>query len=106
MFQQTVSTVAIIILILTLCFIGITLYNQKYNSNYPPVIPNCPDYWDASGNKCVNSMSLGNMDKCAGPMDFTTAQWSGGDSLCAKYKWAKMCNLTWDGVSSQADQCS
>jgi hypothetical protein len=105
-FQKSVTTVSIIILIIALCFIGIALYRQKYNSTYPPVIANCPDYWDVSGNLCVNSMNLGNTTKnCGGPMDFTTAQWNNNSSKCQKYQWAKGCNLTWDGISDNVDLC-
>ena len=104
MFQKTVSTIAIIILIVSLCFIGIMLYRQNNVLSYPPVIANCPDYWDASGNMCINSMNLGN-SRCSVPMDFTTAQWSGNNSTCAKYTWATSCNLTWDGITNQVDSC-
>ena len=104
MFQQTVTTIAIVILIITLCVIGIMLYRAKYNTIYPPVIANCPDYWEASGNYCINSMNLGN-SKCNVPMDFTKPQWSSSNSMCQKYKWAKSCNLTWDGITENADLC-
>ena len=105
MFQKSVTTVAIVILIITLCFIGIALYRAKYNSAYPPVLANCPDYWDASGNFCVNSMSLGNTNPgCTQPIDFTSPQWSG--SVCSKYEWARSCNLTWDGITDNPDLCN
>ena len=104
MFQQTVFSVAMVMLILALCGIGISLYLQKNNITYPPVIANCPDYWDVSGNLCLNSMSLGNSN-CNVPMDFTTAPWSGNSGICNKYKWAKSCNMTWDGISDQVDSC-
>ena len=107
MFQQTVATIAIIILILSLCFIGIALYRQKYNSDYPPVIPNCPDYWDMSGNICINTKSLGNdNDGCRGEVDFSGARWAGQSGLCGKHEWAKSCNLTWDGISDNPELCS
>jgi len=104
MFQKLVSIVAMIILILTLSFIGVALYRQKYNPEYPPVIPNCPDYWDASGNTCVNEKKLGNT-QCHLDMNFTNAQWSGTNGLCSKYKWAKECNLAWDGISNRPELC-
>ena len=111
MFQKSVATVAIIILIITLCIIGISLYRTKYNSKYPPVIANCPDYWDASGNLdisnnfvCVNSMNLGS-STCSNTMNFSTSSWQGDNSLCQKYKWAKSCDLTWDGITDNADLC-
>lgn len=105
MFQKTVTTVAIIILILTLTFIGIALYRAKYKSAFPPAIANCPDYWDVSGNLCLNTMNLGN-SKCNVPMDFTAPGWSGSDSMCSKYRWAQSCNLTWDGISDNVKLCA
>ncbi len=105
MFQKTVSTVAIVILIISLCFIGIALYRAKYKSAYPPAIANCPDYWDASGNLCLNTMNLGN-SRCSVPMDFTGPGWSGADGPCSKQRWAKSCNLTWDGISDNVKLCS
>ena len=100
-------TTAIIILIISLCFIGLALYRQKYNSDYPPVFPNCPDYWiDTLGNgsSCTNPQSLGNAT-CAKTMDFTSGQWAGQNGKCNKYQWAKTCNLSWDGISDNTDLC-
>jgi hypothetical protein len=97
-------SVAIVILIIALCGIGITLYMQKKNIKYPPVIANCPDYWDVSGNLCINSMNLGN-SQCHAPMNFTTAQWSGNSSMCKKKQWANSCDMTWDGISDRVDIC-
>jgi hypothetical protein len=113
MFQKIVATVAIVILIIALCFIGIALYRQTTSSNYPPVIANCPDYWDVSGNLCINSMDLGKA-KCTAPsnvckgskcMDFSTPQWNNTSSMCQKYKWAQGCDLTWDGITDNASLC-
>lgn len=107
MFQNIVLTIAIIILIITLCFIGISLYRQKTKATYPPVIPNCPDYWEMKGKLCINSMNLGNNNaSCRGKKDFTTAQWSGQPGMCGKYKWANACGLTWDGISPNSELCN
>jgi hypothetical protein len=104
MFQKVVSTIAIFVLIITLCFIGLSLYRQKNTLNYPPVVASCPDYWDISGNLCINSMNLGKSN-CNVPMDFTTSQWNSNESKCNKYTWATKCNLTWDGITDNGDVC-
>jgi len=44
-FQKIVLTVAIIVFILLLIFIGSVLYQNKYGSAFPPFVSNCPDYW-------------------------------------------------------------
>jgi hypothetical protein len=109
-FQDTVMSISITLLIIVLCFIGIALYNQKYKTDYPPTIANCPDYWEDqsegnNGAKCVNVKNLGN-PSCSNTMDFSTAQWAGGDAgKCNKSKWATTCNLTWDGISDNTDIC-
>jgi hypothetical protein len=111
-FQYIVMITSTVILIISLCFIGIALYKQKYSGDYPPIIANCPDYWiDSSGNgaRCVvdpNNPNGNQTANCTGSMDFTQAQWSGqGTGACSKYKWAKTCNLSWDGITNNADIC-
>lgn len=118
-FQTTVMTISVIILIISLSFIGLALYRQKYKSDYPPVIANCPDYWidksdTGNGSKCnldtITSQSLGNVSPQCQPknkdgIDFSTPYYSGADGLCNKAKWAKGCNLTWDGISDNPDVC-
>jgi hypothetical protein len=109
-FQYIVMMIAMVILIISLIIIGLTLRRQKYNSSYPPVIANCPDYWsDTLGNNgsaCKNNLSppLGNAS-CGKTMDFSTPQWQGKPGLCSKYKWAKSCNMTWDGISNNPELC-
>jgi hypothetical protein len=53
-FYTTVLSIASIILILLLTYVGILLYYAKSDEVYPPYQKPCPDYWDidASGN-CI-----------------------------------------------------
>ena len=53
-FQRIVILIAIIMLIVSMVFIGHALYKQSTDVSWPPKIPKCPDYWtiDASGN-CI-----------------------------------------------------
>jgi hypothetical protein len=106
-FQKIVLFIAIIILILALVFIGYVL-KKSHMSDWPPIIGDCPDFWtDLSGNgsKCVNVKNLGNGTcKPSGntkylTMDFSQAPFTGGNGLCSKYKWAKNCGITWDGIT-------
>ena len=55
-FQKIVITIAVILLILSLAFIGTAINSEKKNIVYPPVIAECPDYWkhDIENNKCIN----------------------------------------------------
>ena len=113
-FQKIVLTIAVILLIVALVFIGISLGQAKANEVWPPIVGECPDYWvDLSGNgaMCINTHSLGTCniptadDKNS--MDFSVNPFSGSDGTCAKYTWANGCGVTWDGITSGiANPCS
>ena len=107
-FQSIVMTIATVLLIICLTLIGISIYNNKYNLAYPPVVADCPDYWldesDGDASKCVNVKNLGTCD--VREMDFSKSMWTGTNGICNKAKWAKACNLTWDGVSNTSVSCS
>jgi len=79
----------------------------KNSEEWPPIVADCPDYWmiDGSGNnaKCINVKDLG---KCPPKgddkhltMNFNEDPFIGTNELCAKYKWAKVCDVTWDGIT-------
>ena len=107
-FQTIVMITATIILVISLCFIGLALRKQKNSAVFPPVIANCPDYWtDASGNngsKCINEKNIGNTS-CASTMDFSVPMFAGTTGTCTKLKWAQKCNLSWDGITNNPDNC-
>jgi hypothetical protein len=105
-FQKFVLFSAIIILIITLVFIGISLTSASETA-WPPMTPECPDWWvvDGSGNKstCVNVKDLGTCPPRSGEkhltMDFNSSAFTGTNGLCAKYNWASKCGVTWDGIT-------
>lgn len=106
-FQKIVLVVAIVLLIILLVIIGIALSKATYGDTWPPVVGDCPDYWvDMSGNgaACLNTHSLGrcNLPSEGNPntMNFNKDPFTGDDGTCAKYKWAKSCKVTWDGITS------
>lgn len=108
-FQTITMTVAIVLLVICLLFIGVALYNNKYNMQFPPVIADCPDYWldisQGDETKCFNKMSLGS-SSCSKTMNFSGPFWKGIDGLCRKSQWARKCHLTWDGITNNLDACS
>jgi hypothetical protein len=105
-FQKFVLFAAIIILIITLVFIGIALSYSK-QTEWPPMVPQCPDYWifDGSGNnaRCINIKDLGTCRPKRGDkhlkMDFSNSAFTGSNEMCAKYMWAKRCGVSWDGIT-------
>lgn len=108
-FQSIVLSISVVLLIICLIFVGVSLYKNKYNKKFPPIMANCPDYWvdqsdQNNGSKCVNAQNLGN-GQCANTMDFSNSVWGGTNGLCAKSKWAKSCDLTWDGIDNNSAVC-
>ena len=108
-FQRTVMIVAIVLLICALLMIGTALHNQKNNDDivFPPVVGDCPDYWvnessDDDKLKCVNEKKLGS---CHADMEFSLPMWKGNSGLCNKFKWARDCGITWDGVTNNPKAC-
>jgi hypothetical protein len=53
-FQRIVILIAIVLLIVSMVFIGHALYKQSTDVTWPPKPPKCPDYWTLnSSNKCI-----------------------------------------------------
>lgn len=111
-FQRLVLLIASIILILTLTFIGVSMRSKASSTVYPPVIADCPDYWEAeplNGDPtkpvCKNVKGIGNVN-CEKSMNFNSNEFIGDGGFCAKKKWAEQCDLTWDGVTNTNRKCS
>lgn len=106
-FQKIVLFGAIIVLIIALVFIGISLAHSKDKQKWPPMTPECPDYWtiDGSGNNatCINMKDLGTCKPQSGDkhlrMNFNLPAFTGSNELCAKYTWAQKCGVSWDGIT-------
>jgi len=105
-FQKIVLIIAIIVLIITLIFIGVLLGGSSGES-WPPLVGDCPDWWiaDGSGNNttCINVKDLGVCAAQSGKkhqnMKFDSAMFTGDNGMCAKYKWADNCKVSWDGIT-------
>jgi len=105
-FQKIVLYTAIVILIIILVIIGIA-FSYSSNQDWPPIIPECPDYWisDGSGNdsQCINVKNLGICPPKAGDkflkMNFNTDPFTGDNGDCSKYNWSTKCKVSWDGIN-------
>lgn len=109
-FQSVVLIIAIVVLIICLILIGMALNKSKKEKQFPPVLPDCPDYWetvlsqnpDEDGNRtivgCKNVRGLGNCDKDQVNSTIISL------NPCSKKKWAKSCDISWDGITN-ADPC-
>ncbi len=96
--QKTIIKAATILLIILLIMIAYMLYNAKNNTQFPPEIAECPDYWKVNGiENCENVKDLGT---CPGVHDFSGAEWQGKTGLKKKYDWARTCGVVWDGITN------
>ena len=130
LFYIIVLSVATILLILLLTYIGILMRNAKTSSNgdiFPPVANSCPDYWGASPSdpsSCniprnvagvknigsiydINGLTLNDTntigyDRGKNLINFNDTRWSSGGktAVCGQKEWANKYNIMWDGVSN------
>lgn len=99
-FQSVMLLIAIIALIICLILIGMFLKDSKSSITWPPIIPNCPDFWEdlsGDGSRCSNVKRLGS--PVVATMDFTASTYTGSSGKCEKYKWATTNGLEWDGIT-------
>lgn len=59
--------------------------------------------------KCYNTHQLGKVSSsCTSiptEIDFGHQDYQGSNGLCKKQKWAKQCDITWDGVTNVSSAC-
>lgn len=107
-FYKTVFIVALVILVVSLAFIGTALTSSSKNMVFPPNISKCPDNYETVYDEfgefvsCRNTASV--ISDC-GEEDFNDDSYKmpgvGSTSgACAKKKWAKNCQVDWDGLTN------
>ena len=126
-FYTIVLTIAVVLLILILTFVGIKMSSSKYNNQtnvpFPPVKSSCPDYWVVDGSYCViptngrtntGTIYNNNGDITLLPsstygyvsgnsyINFNDAMWGkmGKTTVCQQKDWTGKYNVVWDGVSN------
>jgi len=117
-FQKSVLTISVIVLIISLIILGFFLAKSLFEDSYPPIISDCPDYWDVTYNEndevvCKNTSTInkGRGDVPRGECNdypvnkFLNSGSQNKDILCEKYKWSKKCDITWDGITNNNKAC-
>jgi hypothetical protein len=118
-FYVIVLSVAVVLLIIILTFIGIKMANNKTTegtNSFPPQYATCPDYWQvnsdgtcaipASGGRNYGSINPNNpspvgYDSSKKSINFNASGWAAtGTSICNQKAWANSNGVTWDGVSN------
>ena len=99
MFQNTVLMVAIVIFIFIMVLIAVVMKESTSTLTFPPQVGGCPDFWQKLlDGRCQNVQGLGS--NCASPMDFNTQNFEGDAGRESKCKFAKGCEIEWDGITN------
>ena len=105
-FQNNVLMIAIVIFIFIMLIVAAMMRNATGTQAFPPQIGACPDYWQLLlDGRCQNVQGLGS--NCQSPVDFNTPQFTGDKGATARCKFAKGCDIEWDGITnSERVDCS
>jgi len=114
-FNSLVLQIATVLLIIILIIIGIVMYYSAKNAHFPPIVAECPDYWNVTKDSknniiCKNDLkinpnSTSETDHCAtvNPVTFTGT--TKDETICNQYKWATACGVIWDGITNNNASC-
>lgn len=113
-FNRIVIVVALCFLLGMLVLVGYLVNNSKYNAKWPPVIGECPDYWEVEKGedgkyRCIVNERNTNVGRCnqASYNTFISGlsenDLKGISGLRKKSKWANDCGIMWDGVTNHPD---
>lgn len=119
-FYWIILSVATLVLIATLGYMGYLMTQVKKGTKYPMITTSCPDNWilddtkgckiptgDTAYNKPSAGYNTSNTPGLSsdGYINFTDAGWSAkGDATCAKKTWAAKYGVKWDSVEN-ANYC-
>ena len=126
-FYLIVLSIATVILILILAYIGMKLRNKSVTQAFPPQANSCPDYWGFDGSYCYipknGGKNTGSIYSADGKVTlnvsntpgynsdsatdrqyiyFGNTGWTvaGKTSDCQKRQWASQTGLMWDGITN------
>lgn len=122
-FYTIVASIAVVMLILVLTYIGIVMVYYKGKTSYPPVAATCPEYWKvgeegkcyipSTGEKNAGSLYAADATPISNIpgygstsngnyINFQDAGWarSGKTQICAQSQWANSKQIVWDGVTN------
>lgn len=100
-FQKQVAYVALVLFIILMALMALMMAKQKEHQLYPTEVPPCPDYWERMDDgQCNNIHGLGNSSNCMGKKPFSAKKWQGMKGRKEKCKFAKQCDIEWDGISN------
>lgn len=113
-FYKLIAVITIILLIISLAFIGVAMYNSSNKVLFPPNIGNCPDFYKPTDStniyKCTRMYNSNNQSDTCKEFDGTDENYKNpgmgpSSGLCEKKKWAQGCNVSWDGITNNSAVC-
>lgn len=110
-FYKNLLISTILSALILLAIVAFIIYTNKHKEIYPPIISNCPDYYNLNeAGKCVNTGVWKNSDDSCNMIDFSgniyTATGTDKTSgLCRKKLKALDCKITWDGLTNNFSIC-
>ena len=115
-FNKIVLIIATIVLIVMLVLLYIFLSKALFEDSYPPVVSDCPDYWDISLNsngeqECIDNLKINSGSGASNCRNILPALFEVGGQhkdgvICNRYDIAKECNLIWDGITNTSKDCN
>lgn len=105
-FQKIILSIAVFILLFSLCVVFFFIFKARGNSVYPPFVSQCPDFWNFRQDKnCFDANhiipeTIVNKNGCERLMDFNEPKFQGKLGMQYKYNWAKQCQTPWDGITN------
>tara|TARA_B100001093_G_C26228547_1_gene759238 strand:+ start:126 stop:503 length:378 start_codon:yes stop_codon:yes gene_type:complete len=115
-FSKTILIIAFVLLVISLVVIGLMIRSAVSNSQFPPEVSICPDWWtsEISGNDvlCIsknNNLGNGNCTSLPRAVDGVSSMTNskfkglGNTSMSNKCNLAKACGVTWDGITNTID---
>ena len=109
-FYKNIFVSTILSVIILLAIVAFVIYYSKDKQIFPPILSNCPDYYNLNENGlCVNTGLWSTSSDC-NSIDFTASiykvEGTGANSgICAKKTKADECKITWDGITNNYSIC-
>lgn len=110
-FYKNIFISTILSVIILLGIVAYVMYNSKDKQIYPPILSNCPDYYNLNDKGvCVNTGMWKISDQTCNNINFGESKYkvtgTGKDSgICAKKTKADDCKITWDGITNNYSIC-
>ena len=116
-FYKTVCITALVILVISLAFIGSAMASSSKKMTFPPNLSQCPDnyVYEQDDKKCVNDANTKTYNTIDNTIDCGEISFEGDEynvpgigttsGACAKKRVAIGCEVDWDGLTNNPNVC-